>query len=391
MRFAIVGPAYPYRGGISQYTVSLCRSLEKEHQVLLVTFSRLYPQFLFPGRCQTDLGAGAFKASAERLLDSIRPGSWKRTASRILEFQPDAVLFQWWHYFFGPAYSGVLRRLKRDGRFPAFFLCHNVHPHERLRAPGSGILEKSLLEGAFKQVDGFLVHSRQLGDQVLRIKPSAPVRHIYHPMFDFYGDFESETENRSREEVRIPQLLFFGNVRCYKGLRVLLEALGKVGPRLDFALTVAGEFYVDPEPYYELAKRQGIAGKITWINRYVPNEQVPALFRKADVIVLPYLEATQSGIVPLAYQFEVPVIASRVGGLPEVVQEGETGFLVPAGSADLLAEKIIEYFSNGRKWDFQKKIRCFREKLSWQQVVDGLVDLTAEAREKRTVPADQAG
>jgi glycosyltransferase involved in cell wall biosynthesis len=389
MRFAIIGPAYPYRGGISQYTVSLCNSLEREHEVLLVTFSRLYPQFLFPGRCQTDQGEGAFRASAERLLDSIRPGSWKRTALRIMEFQPDAVLFQWWHYFFGPAYSGVVRRLKKQGQFPVFFLCHNVHPHERVRAPGSGMLERSLLEGAFKQVDGFLVHSQELHDQVQRIKPSALVRRIYHPMFDLFRAFEAVTDAPS-EEIHIPQLLFFGNVRCYKGLRVLLEALGKIRARLEFGLTVAGEFYVDPAPYYELAERHGIAGNITWVNRYVPNEQVPALFRKADVVVLPYLEATQSGIVPLAYQFEVPVIASRVGGLPEVVQEGETGFLVPPGSADLLADKIMEYFSNGRKLDFQAKIRCFREKLSWQQVVDALTGLTAEIQKKRKLSAGQA-
>jgi glycosyltransferase involved in cell wall biosynthesis len=391
MRFAIIGPAYPYRGGISQYTVSLCNALEKENEVLLVTFSRLYPQFLFPGRCQTDQGEGAFKASAERLLDSIRPGSWKRTASRILEYQPDAVLFQWWHYFFGPAYSGVLRRLKRHGRFPVFFLCHNVHPHERFRAPGSRMLEKSFLEGAFRQVDGFLVHSQELADQVRKIKPAAQVRRIYHPVFDLYKGFDTTAVEPSPEKAGIPQLLFFGNVRCYKGLRVLLAALGKISASFDFALTVAGEFYVDPGPYYELADKHGIAERITWINRYIPNEQVPALFRKADVVVLPYLEATQSGIVPLAYQFEVPVIASRVGGLPEVVHEGETGFLVPAGSADLLADKIVEYFSNGRKRDFQANIRCFREKLSWDQVIDGLVNLTADIGEKRKAAAEQVG
>lgn len=376
MNFALVGPAPPLRGGISQYNASLAAALAADHSVLLVSFSRQYPAWLFPGRSQRegpeDPPAGlAGAVAAEAIVDSIWPSSWRRAAGRIAAFRPDAVVFQWWHPFFSPAFTSLARRIKRDTPARALFLCHNVFPHERLTFPGGPRLEEWLIGRAFAEAEGFLVHSERLGEQVRRFNRRAQLRRVYHPSYDFFSEWDSPAA-----EAKGPaRLLFFGNIRPYKGLGVFLEALQRISGRLDFQAVVAGEFYVDPKPYREMAERGGLGERVVWLDHYVENPRVPALFRSADVVVLPYLRATQSGVVPLAYQFERPVIASDVGGLSEVVRDGETGYLVPPGDPSALADRILAFFEGGRQAEFQSRIRAFRPCLSWGQVTDNILDL----------------
>ncbi len=378
MNFVLVGPAPPLRGGISQYNWSLAGELALHHRVVVISFSRQYPALLFPGASQREGPGEAAPPPAregpvtvEALVDSIRPSTWKEAADRIRGLRPEAVVFQWWHPFFSPAFTSMTRRIKKNTRSRVLFLCHNVYPHERLAWPGGAALEEWLIGRAFAGIDGFLVHSERLGEQVRHFKPAARLRRVFHPSYDFYSAWDAPTppsEGRAR-------LLFFGNIRPYKGLEVLLEALGRIAGRLDFEATVAGEFYVDSKPYRDLAERLGVADRIVWIDRYVENERVPALFRAADLVVLPYLRATQSGVVPLAYQFERPVIASDVGGLSEVVLDGLTGYLVPPGDPAALARRILDFFGENRPPRFQDNIRAFRSRLSWRQVTDGILEL----------------
>ncbi|MFQ5739874.1 MAG: glycosyltransferase [Acidobacteriota bacterium] len=377
MKFVLVGPAHPFRGGISQYNTSLCEALRAEHQVLLISFSRQYPSFLFPGSAQTDKSGEVFTAQGERLLDSMGPLSWRRAARRIRTFQPHAVIFQWWQPFFGPSYSGIIKRLKRE--IAVFFLCHNVYAHERIGLPGAKRLERWVIARTFRQVDGFLVHSAKLAEQVRRFNATAPIRRIYHPCYSFYSRWDGRATAGSSKH----RLLFFGKIRQYKGLDVFLKALRLVGDRLDYRATIAGEFYVDPEPYRQMAGKWGLAGRLTWHDRYVRNEEVPRLFQQADLVVVPYRRATQSGVVPLAYEFDVPVVASDVGGLSEVVLDQKTGYLFPAGDARALAERITEYFRDGKKEQFQRHIRCFKQNLSWDQVVDNILALLQASQEAR--------
>ena len=367
MKLALIGLTYPYRGGISHYTTSLYKALEKQHEVLLISFSRQYPNLLFPGETQEDQSLKSFQAPAERLLDSINPSSWKTVAERLLAHRSDLVLFQWWQPFFGLAYRTIVRRFKQKSKEPIFYLCHNVYPHERHR-----VAERLLIRPAFRFVDGFLVHSRRLVRQVRDFNSEAPVKKIFHPVYDFYAQWEPP------EVIRVdavPQILFFGKMRNYKGLGTLLQAFAFLRKRMQFRAVIAGEFYVNPKPYQRLAETLGISDCLTWDNRYIPNEQVPSLFRGADLVVLPYLDATQSGVAPLAYQFNVPVIASDVGGLSELVLDNETGYVVPPGEAELLGRKIIQYFQENKKPEFQSHISDFRKNLSWQQAVDGIVEL----------------
>ena len=380
MRFVLVGPAYPFRGGIAQYTSSLYQELSERHEALLISFSRQYPSAFFPGRTQRDESKSPFRVPHETLLDSLSPASWKRVGRRIKEYGPDAVVFQWWQPFFGPAYRGVIQELKKSSDTPVFFLCHNLLGHDKVPVPGHKTWERYLTRRVFKRVDGFLVHADEMVQQMREFSGATLVRKIYHPLYNFYLEWDSSPSELTDPETL--RLLFFGKIRKYKGLSVFLDVLARLKKEIPVQATVAGEFYVDPVPYRRAADRLGLSGQINWKERYVPNEEVPALFRHTDLVVLPYLEATQSGVVPVAYQFEVPVVASDVGGLAEVVLEGHTGYLAPAGDSRTMAEKILRFYKENKKEEFQKNIREFRQRLSWQQVADSIEDLLRSFRHK---------
>ena len=376
MKFALIGPVYPLRGGIAQYTTALFKALERRYDVLLLSFSRQYPQCLFPGSTQADQSRQPFQVPGEQLLDSLNPASWKKAAERLLQCQPDVLIFQWWQPFLGLAYADIVGRVKKGTDASVFFLCHNVYSHERPRFPGAAFGERFLIKRAFTKVDGFLIHSQTLLRQVRAFNLYAPVRRIYHPVYDFYANWDTVRLERNTT----PQLLFFGNVRRYKGLGILLKALDILKRRMNFKAVIAGEFYVNPEPYRQMARELGLCDRLVWFDRYISNEEVPGLFRQADLVVLPYLEATQSGVVPLAFHFDVPVVASDVGGLSEVVMEGKTGYLVPAGEPEILAERIVQYFQENKKQEFQGHIQDFKRNLSWTQAVDGIVDLLDQVK-----------
>jgi len=378
MRIAIVGPVHPLRGGIAQYTTSLYQALAPGHELFLVSFSRQYPGLLFPGKTQIDSSSTPFTAPGEHLLDTLSPLSWVKAGRRVAEFSPEVVVFQWWRPFFTPVYQSMIRRIRNSIRVPVIFLCHNILSHEEVFFPGQQLLKRNLVKIAFMGVDGFMVHAEKMIETLQNLKPGAPVRRIFHPVYDFYNQWDQDIPLQEKSDV--PILLFFGKIRKYKGLETLLQALELVKREMRFRAIVAGEFYVSSGRYKDLAKRLGIGDDIEWLDHYIPNDQVPGLFRRADLVVLPYRNATQSGVVPVAYQFDVPVIATRVGGLAEVIHDNQTGFLVPPGDAAELARKILEYFKLSRKEVFRKNIRNFRKRLSWNQVADTLVELATELR-----------
>lgn len=379
MRFVLVGPAYPFRGGIAQYTTSLYQVLSIEHEVLLLSFTRQYPDFLFPGRTQRDESGQPLEVPQEAILDSLNPSSWRQVARRVQSFSPDVVIFQWWQPFFAFAYRKIIREIKNKGGPLVFFLCHNIYAHESLRIPGQEGIQRFLARKAFRLADGFLVQAETLIAELRRFNSNAPVRRIYHPVYDFYVRWDSGNTQPSNSD-RKPRLLFFGKIRKYKGLGTFLEALGRLKEKMDFEAVIAGEFYLNSDEFKRMALRLGVAGRIVWKDRYVANEEVPALFRGSDLVVLPYTQATQSGVVPVAYQFGVPVIASRVGGLAEVIRDGETGYLVPPNDPDALADKIYLYLTEGHRETFQENIRDFCKKLTWQQVVDNILSLVSDCR-----------
>jgi glycosyltransferase involved in cell wall biosynthesis len=375
LKICVVGVTYPYRGGIAHYTTLLCRELSKKHEVLLVSMRRQYPRLLFPGKSQTnEESSDRISFPSERLLDSLWPWSWLRAARRIRTFSPDLVIVQWWQPFLAFAFGVLARRLKSHD-LPLAFVCHNVKPHE------SSWIDGLLTRFALLPGDFFLVHSEEDRRNLLALKPGAKVSKAFHPTYETFarGKTLSKEEAKSRLDLTGPVVLFFGFIRPYKGLIHLIRAFAGVVERRDAKLLVVGEFYESSQPYKKEVKDLGLGDRVRFVDRYVPNEEVALYFSASDVVALPYLSATQSGIVQIAYGFKKPVVVTEVGGLREVVSDGETGRLVPPGDPGALAEAILSILNHESQETLEENIEVFRERFSWEEYVNLVEELVADS------------
>ena len=334
MRISIVGPAYPLRGGIAHYVYRLQQELaHRGHDVQVVSFRRLYPRLLFPGTTELDTSRLKLDAGATPILTPLNPVTWWRAFKLVKAFSPDVVVFEWWQPFFGPL-VGTLARCFRRSRVKCIIECHNVFPHEA--RPLDGLLVRFALSAA----DRLITHSTKDREDLLSVVSGKEVSVSPLPCLNEF----SGAANCSRNGHTI---LFFGKVRKYKGLDVLLAAMPKVLSKVKCKLIVVGEFYDPIDKYQRLIREHRIENYVHIDNRYIPNEEVPGVFERADVLVLPYLSATQSGVARIAFSNGLPVIASRTGGLSEAVIENVNGLLFPPGDSDALADQIISYFTKG--------------------------------------------
>ncbi|HSR69756.1 MAG TPA: glycosyltransferase family 4 protein [Acidobacteriota bacterium] len=379
MKIALVGPAPPLRGGISQYNSLLHGAFSRQgHETLLISFLRQYPDWLLPGEKQLDPEAEGRNQAAERLLDSVRPRTWKATARRMARFDPEVTVLQWWHPFMAPCYCGLLKRLRRNTSTRVVMVCHNVLSHEHARFPGRAWAERLLVRRLFKKVDAFVTHGEEIVGTIRKLSRGQPVGKAFLPIQDYhFSGYDPGPQPSSPGDPL--RLLFFGNVRQYKGLDTLLEALALLPPQLEWRLTVAGEFYLSQDDFRRQAESLGISPRVRWIPRYLSSREVPSLFRSSDLLVLPYKAASQSGIIPLAFLFELPVLATRVGGLPEVIEHGVNGFLVPPDDPQALAASLQEFLRQGPPADLLPNIRALRRRLSWEQVTDTILRVSGEA------------
>jgi glycosyltransferase involved in cell wall biosynthesis len=371
MRVALVGPFHPWRGGIAQYLGLFAEALAVRHQVLGITFTRQYPGFLFPGQSQLDPDAAPPAVPVERLVDSLDPRSWSRAAGRLGEFAPHALIYKWWLPFFAPAFARIAAPLRRRNT-RVVLVCDNLVPHER--RPLDGALTRWML----RESDGYLVMSESVEADLERLKPGAPRRRVRHPL---YTQFDRGRWSRESARAHLglagDVLLFFGYVRPYKGLDVLLEALPAVRARRPVTLVVAGEFYEPAAPYRERVARLGLAEAVRFLDRYLPDDEVEALFRAADLVVLPYRSATQSGVTQVAYALGAPVLTTAVGGLPETVRDGETGLVVPSEDPAALAAAAVRFFEEDLSARLRAGVEELRREHSWDALACAFEDLVA--------------
>jgi glycosyltransferase involved in cell wall biosynthesis len=370
----MLGPTYPFRGGIAHYTTLLYLELKKKHEVRLISFAHLYPSLLFPGRSQVDESRQYFEIENQPLLDPFKPLSWYRTAQEIKRLDPDLLLIQWWHPFFAIPLGMIAFWVRRSSGVRIYYLCHNVLPHE------GTLFDRVLTRFAFRPASGFIAHSQQDENRVKEIRSSATVARIPHPTYESFRLDPALTmdEARRRLDVHGRMVLFFGFIRPYKGLIHLLRAMPQVLSVIHCTLYVVGEFYEKKDRYLQELKRLGIEKSVRIIDRYISNEEVPLYFSAADVVVLPYISATQSGVVQIAYAFEKPVITTNTGGLPEAVREGETGLLVPPEDPEALAEAIISFFKDNRGAEFSRNVSKYRSFFAWEKAREAIERLAAE-------------
>ena len=377
MRVALLGPTHPYRGGIAHYTTLLARAFAISHETHIVSFTRLYPGLLFPGATQFDRSAEALlpPVEPERLLDSVNPLTWRRAGMRLRALRPDLLIVPWWHPFFGPSLGTAARIARRGGGPKRIFLTHNVEPHE------SSPIDRWLADYGLGAADGFLVHARAEAD---RLRPRArgrPIRVHPHPSYEFFSERRPSREAaRAAIGARGRVILFFGYVRPYKGLRDLLEALRVARGDAWDQLYVVGEFYEPRDRYDAALQDPALQGKVKVVDRYVPNEEVADYFAAADLVALPYRSATGSGIAQIAFGAGVPVIATRTGGLEEVVEEGVSGLLVPPSDPRALARAIERYFGEDLGPRLREGVAAARGCFTWEALRDALLSLSEECR-----------
>lgn len=369
-KICLIGPAYPYRGGNALFVAHLYSALSDKFDVHVINFTKLYPKLFFPGTRQEDISRVGVKTHpSERIIDSTNPLTWFKAVRKIKKLNPDLIAFIWYNPFFGMAFNFIAGKLKKYFPGKILFIAENIISHE------ARFVDSFLTKIALRHSDKFLVLSEVVEKGIIKLYPNKKVFRSSLPIYDCYQFDSSITKESARKKINLPVaknvILFFGYIRAYKGLMNLIEAMPKV---LKFdpnaILLVVGEFYEEKEKYFDAVKNLGLEKNVKFVAEFVPNEDVGLYYTASDLVVLPYKSATQSGILNIAYGFKRPVVVTNVGGLPELVEEGKTGFIVVPNDPDALAEGIIKYFSSKDKSSFEKNIDEFVQKSSFKSIED---------------------
>ncbi len=299
------------------------------------------------------------------MIDSMNPLTWLKSGQKILARRPDLVIFPWWVSFWAPQFWTISSLIRLFGKSKILFLCHNVVEHE------SKWIDKILTRFALKKGDFFITHSKEDQENLLSMFPQANIKRSFHPTYEVFnfGNFDGDLIKRKyRIEGKV--ILFFGFVREYKGLKYLIRALPKVLSKIKVTLLVVGEFWKDKNDYTGLIKELEIENNVILVDEYVPNEEIGYFFSAADIIVQPYTSATGSGVIQTAFGFNKAVIATRVGCLPEVVDDEKTGYLVPARDSEAIANAVVSFYKEGKDEEFMNNIMKEKEKFSWDRMVE---------------------
>jgi glycosyltransferase involved in cell wall biosynthesis len=309
----------------------------------------------------------------EHILDSCNPLTWRRVSQRIKRERADLVIIPWWTSFWTPQFWTIATTVKRHTASRLLFICHNVVDHE------SHPLSRLCTQAVLRKGDDFFVHSESDGKRLQALVPAARITHAFHPLYDVFGPgLLPKSQARARLGVQGEVILFFGFIRPYKGIADLLRAMPLILKDRPVTLLVVGEFWEGRETFTQLVRALKIDGAVKIIDQYVPNEEVGLYFSAADLVVLPYLAGTGSGIVQIAYGLEKPVVATRVGSLPEVVEDGQTGFLVEPGDPAGLAQAVVRFFAEDREPEFVANIRRSKARFSWDRIVHLIEGLAAD-------------
>jgi glycosyltransferase involved in cell wall biosynthesis len=359
-KILLIGPAYPYRGGNPLYVSFVYDILKDYFDIKIINYKLLYPSILFPGTTQKDVSGKTIKnVPSIRLINSINPFSWLKTANFIKEQNADLVIFDWWNPFFGPSHYSISKLIKKKYKNKILFITENVISHE------GRFIDRFLTKLGLKNANYYLALSNIVENDLKKLH-AKPVYRSELPIYDGYSFNEIFNQEKEKENLGYKKddivILFFGYVRKYKGLSILIDSIPEVVSRNSkIKFLVVGEFYDSYDKYLNQIDKLKIKENIKVLNKFVPNEDVGKYYSAADLVALPYLSATQSGILNIAYGFRKPVIVTRVGGLADDVIEGETGFVVEPQNPYEIANKI-QYFAEKKdkinfKSNIEKKIK----------------------------------
>ena len=372
MKIIIIGSAHPYRGGLAAFNERLAKEFISEgHSVDIYTFTLQYPSFLFPGKTQYSDDPAPKGLSISRKINSINPLNWWFVGRKIRKMKPDLVIIKFWLPFMAPCFGTLARIIRKNNHTKIVSILDNIIPHEKRM--GDRVLSNYFV----KAIDGFVGMSKSVLNDLDTFDSQKARIFNPHPLYDNFGNALSKQE--AAEKLNLPEnqkyVLFFGFIRDYKGLDLLLEAFAD--PRLkqsDIKLLVAGEFYNNAQYYFDLEKKLNLQNKVIWKTHFIPDSEVKTFFCLADIVAQPYKSATQSGVTQIAYHFNKPMLVTNVGGLSEIVPHHKVGYVVEP-QAEQIADALLDFFHNHRTEDFTSNIHAEKEKYSWQQMTQSIIQL----------------
>ena len=368
----IIGPAHPLRGGgLTTFNHRLAKELTTQgHDCRIYSFSLQYPSFLFPGKSQYSNEPAPEGIVIESVINSINPFNWIKIGNRLKKEKPDIIIVRFWLPLMGPALGTILRRVRKNKHTKIICLADNIIPHEKRFG------DKLFTRYFLKSCDAFITMSEKVLGDLRLFQKIKPAKLVPHPSYDNFGAIISKMEAREKLglEKQDSILLFFGFIRKYKGLDLLFEAMADERIKnAGIKLLVAGEFYDDEKQYQEQIDRLGIRDRLIIKTNFIPDNDVKYYLCASDAVVQPYRNATQSGVTPLAYHFEKPMIVTNVGGLPALVPDGKAG-LVTAPDPESIANSILQFYQLGENY-FIAGIREEKNKYTWEKLVSAVEQL----------------
>ncbi|MBQ7280068.1 MAG: glycosyltransferase [Bacteroidales bacterium] len=373
MKVIILGTAYPYRGGLSAFNERLAYEYQSMgHEVEIYTFTLQYPSFLFPGKTQYSDGPAPEGLVIHRRVNSCNPLNWVSVGREIAKKRPDLMITKFWLPFMAPCFGTIARCVRRNGHTRCVSILDNVIPHEHR------IGDKAFVRYFVGAEDGFVAMSRSVMNDLGLFDVVKPRAFCPHPLYDHYGQVmpKDEAKRMLGLDGGTCYVLFFGFIRDYKGLDLLLDAFADARLKAkNVKLIVAGEFYGDSKPYMEQIARLGIADRVELRTDFIPDSEVNRYFCAADIVAQPYKTATQSGVTQVAFHFERPMLVTNVGGLPEIVPDGKIGFVVEP-EARQIADALVRYYSERREQEFVENIKVEKTKYAWSNMTDAIASLS---------------
>ena len=368
----IIGPAHPLRGGLASFDDRLARQfMQQGFDTTIYTFSLQYPDFLFPGTTQYSTEPAPADIDIKVCINSINPLNWINVGLELKKLKPSIIVVRYWLPLMGPCLGTVLRLAKSNKHSRVVCIADNVIPHEKR------IGDLPFTKYFIQAVDAFVTMSAKVM-QDLRGLTAKPAQQIVHPLYDNFGEALSKKEARTL--LSLPEVgkivLFFGFIRKYKGLDLLLEAMKILAAdplSADIRLLIAGEFYEDRKQYDQLIQDLEIEKSLILKTDFIADSEVKYYLSAADFVIQPYKNATQSGVTPLAYHFEKPMLVTNVGGLPDLVPDYKVG-LVAEADAQSIAQKIKELYQLGEDY-FLPHLREEKKKYSWEILADTILSL----------------
>jgi len=369
MRIVIIGSAYPLRGGLASYNERLANEyINQGNEVIIYTFSLQYPKIFFPGKTQYSNEKPPKNLNIKVKVNSVNPLNWLKIGREIKKLKPDLIIVKYWIPFMSPCLGTISRIAKKNKKTKVISILDNIIPHEKR------IGDTQLSNYFVKSVDGFVAMSQSVLDDLQKFDIKKPQSFCPHPLFDNFG--ESISKPAAKKILKIDEktnyLLFFGFIRDYKGLDLLLEAFTDDRlKKLPLKLIIAGEFYSDSEPYYEIIKQNNLEDRVIMHTDFIEDSKVVNYFCAADIVVQPYKTATQSGVTQIAYHFNKPMIVTDVGGLSEIIPDKKVGFVVKT-NPEAIADAIYAFYDQNLEAGFVKNVKIEKEKYSWKRMTEAV-------------------